>query len=228
MTSPAEAGHYGLLMKRSLRSWLWRVPLDQEVDEELALHVELRTRELVERGMDPKRCARDRAVADRRPRPAQTHLCGPWQKARTRDATTRWIEEFRDDVRLAMRQLVKAPGFALVATITLALGIGVNSAIFALVDATLLRPLPFHDPDRLVAVWERTDRTARGFASPLNMSDWNERTRIVRADRRIRSRHGRDGDDGSDGTAETVSRQWVRPGFFDVLGVKPVAGRMFV
>ena len=45
-------------MKRSLRSWLWRVPLDQEVDEELALHIELRTREIVERGLDPKR-ARD-------------------------------------------------------------------------------------------------------------------------------------------------------------------------
>ena len=58
---------------------------------------------------------------------------------------TRWIDELRDDVRFAVRQLWRAPAFTVVATITLALGIGANSAIFALVDATLLRPLPFPD-----------------------------------------------------------------------------------
>jgi putative ABC transport system permease protein len=140
---------------------------------------------------------------------------------------TRFIEEFRDDVRLALRQLMKAPGFTIVATITLALGIGVNSAIFALVDATLLRPLPFHEPDRLVAVWERTDRTVRGFASPINMQDWNERTRSFELISGFVPGMGAMVTSGSDGTAETVSRQWVMAGIFDVLGVKPVVGRMF-
>jgi putative ABC transport system permease protein len=72
---------------------------------------------------------------------------------------TRWIDEFRDDVRFAVRQLWRAPAFTVVATITLALGIGANSAIFALVDATLLRPLPFPTADRLVMAWEQS-RTA--------------------------------------------------------------------
>ena len=76
----------GPVMKRSLRSWLWRVPLDQEVDEELALHIELRTRELVERGLDPKTARDIVPVAHRRPRATQTHVCGPWQKERPRDA----------------------------------------------------------------------------------------------------------------------------------------------
>lgn len=213
-------------MKRSLRSWLWRVPLDQEVDEELALHIELRTRELVERGLDPKR-ARDIVLSRIGDLGQLKRTCMDLGRKREREMRlTRFIEEFRDDVRLAFRQLAKAPGFALVATITLALGIGVNSAIFALVDATLLRPLPFHEPDRLVAVWERTDRTARGFASPLNMLDWNERTRSFELIAGFVPGMGAMVMSEGTGAAETVSRQWVTAGIFDVLGVKPIVGRM--
>jgi putative ABC transport system permease protein len=214
-------------MKRSLRSWLWRVPLDQEVDEELAVHIDMRTRELVERGLDPK-TAHDIVLSRIGDLGQLKRTCVDLGRKREREMRlTRFIEEFRDDVRLAIRQLMKAPGFTLVATITLALGIGVNSAIFALVDATLLRPLPFHEPDRLVAVWERTDRTARGFASPINMTDWNQRTRSFELISGFVPGMGAMVTSGSDGTAETVSRQWVMAGIFDVLGVKPVAGRLF-
>jgi len=214
-------------VKRSLRSWLWRVPLDQEVDEELTLHIELRTRELVERGLDP-RTARDIVLSRIGDLGQLKRTCIDLGRKREREMRiTRFIEEFRDDVRLALRQLMKAPGFTIVATITLALGIGVNSAIFALVDATLLRPLPFHEPDRLVAVWERTDRRERGFASPLNMQDWNERTRSFELISGFVPGMGAMVTSGSDGKAETVSRQWVMAGIFDVLGVKPVAGRLF-
>jgi len=214
-------------MKRSLRSWLWRIPLDQEVDEELALHVELRTRELVERGLEPK-IARDTVLSRIGDLGQLKRTCVDLGRKREREMRlTRFIEEFRDDVRVAVRQLAKAPGFTIVATITLALGIGVNSAIFALVDATLLRPLPFHEPDRLVAVWERTDRTAHGFASPLNMQDWNQRTRSFELISGFVPGMGAMVMSGSAGTAETVSRQWVMAGIFDVLGVKPLVGRTF-
>ena len=90
---------------------------------------------------------------------------------------TRWFEELRDDLKYACRQLKHSPAFTLVATLTLALGIGANSAIFALVDATLLRPLPFGEPDRLITIWEQGAKTARGYVSPLNMLDWNARSR---------------------------------------------------
>jgi putative ABC transport system permease protein len=214
-------------MTRSLRSWLWRVPLDQEVDEELGLHIELRMRELVERGLDPK-TAREIVLSRIGDLGQLKRTCVDLGRKREREMRlTRFIEEFRDDVRLAIRQLMKAPGFATVATITLALGIGVNSAIFALVDATLLRPLPFHEPDRLVAVWEKTDRTTRGLASPLNMQDWNERTRSFELISGFVPGMGGMVMSGSDGKAETVSRQWVQAGIFDVLGVKPIVGRMF-
>src|SRR5687768_18521507 len=87
------------------------------------------------------------------------------------------IDELRQDMSFAWRQLRKAPAFTSIAAATLALGIGANSAIFALVDATLLRPLPFPQPGRLVMVWERTPSSSRASVSPLNLIDWNERTR---------------------------------------------------
>ncbi len=71
---------------------------------------------------------------------------------------TLWLEELRDDIKFAFRQLRAAPAFTLVATLTLALGIGANSAIFALVDATLLRPLPYGDAGQLVTIWETVER----------------------------------------------------------------------
>ena len=214
-------------MKRSLRSWLWHVPLDQEVDEELGLHIELRTRELIERGLDPK-TARDIVLSRIGDLGQLKRTCVDLGKKREREMRfTRFIEELGEDVRFAIRQMVKARGFTMVATITLALGIGVNSAIFALVDATLLRPLPFYEPDRLVAMWERTDRDAHGFASPLNMQDWNTRTRSFELISGFVPGMGGMVMNGKDGTAETVSRQWVMASIFDVLGVKPIAGRLF-
>ncbi len=138
-----------------------------------------------------------------------------------------WLEEFRHDLTFAFRQLKNAPAFTLVATLTLALGIGANSAIFALVDATLLRPLPYGNPDRLVSIWERSEKTARGYVSPLNMLDWNTRSRTFEKIAGFTPSVGGMVMAGADGNAETVSRQWVTAGIFDVLGVKAMAGRTF-
>src|SRR5688572_25130614 len=119
-------------MKRSLRSWLWRVPIDQEIDEEIALHIEMRTRELVERGMDPK-AAREIVLARIGDLGQLKRTCVDLGRKREREMRiTRWIEELTDDVRFALRQLRRSAGFTLVSAITLALGIGANSAMFAL------------------------------------------------------------------------------------------------
>jgi putative ABC transport system permease protein len=141
---------------------------------------------------------------------------------------TRWIDELRDDVRFAVRQLWRAPAFAAVAAITLALGIGANSAIFALVDATLLRPLPFPDAGQLVMAWEQSRSAGYSRVSPPNMIDWNERSRSFAGFAGFRPNVGGMVMNGADGKAETVSRQWVTSGFFSVLGITPVAGRTFV
>ena len=139
---------------------------------------------------------------------------------------TLWLEELRDDLKFAVRQLKSSPAFTLVATLTLALGIGANSAIFALVDATLLRPLPFGDPDRLVSISENSATTARSYVSPLNMLDWNARSRTFEKIAGFTPSVGQMVMAGADGNAETVSRQWVTAGIFDVLGV--ILFRLFV
>ena len=139
----------------------------------------------------------------------------------------RWLDEFRDDLKYAVRQLKSSPAFTLVATLTLALGIGANSAIFALVDATLLRPLPFREPDRLVAIWEKSPTTAQGYVSPLNMLDWSARSSTFEKIAGFTPAVGGMVMAGADGNAETVSRQWVTAGIFDVLGVAAIAGRTF-
>src|SRR3954451_19194933 len=89
---------------------------------------------------------------------------------------TPWLDELRSDVKFGFRQLRASPAFAVIATLTLALGIGANSAIFALVDATLLRPLPYREPDRLVSIWDRSTAIPRDYVSPPNMIDWNTRS----------------------------------------------------
>lgn len=214
-------------MKRSLRSILWRVPAEQEVDDELALHLELRARELMERGMDERAA---RAEARRRMGDVEgvrrELLDLSRRRERAMNLSQAW-DEFRTDVRFALRQMRAAPLFAVVAITTLALGIGANGAIFALVDAALLRPLPFADPERLVAIRETTAAGAEGSASPLNLADWNARSRAFE---QIAGYVGGVGGmvmAGRDGNAETVSRQWTTAGIFDVLGVKAIAGRTF-
>jgi len=214
-------------MKRSLRSWLWRVPVDREIDEELALHVEMRTREGIARGLDP---AAARAEAIRRLGDVTALKKTMAGLARKRDREMNLalrIDEFRADLKFAVRQLLHAPAFTLVATLTLALGIGANSAIFALVDATLLRPLPYRQPDRLVAIWETSPKTKHSYVSPLNMLDWNTRGRTFEKIAGFTPNVGGMVMAGVDGNAETVSRQWVTSGIFDVLGVTPIVGRTF-
>jgi len=214
-------------MSRSLRSWLWRVPVDQEVDDELAFHLEMRTRELIAAGLDPDE-ARRQAAARLGDLAALRRTCVDLGRRRDREfRVMQWLAEFRHDVLFALRQMRAAPAFTLVAAFTLALGIGANSAIFALVDATLLRPLPFRDPASVVVLAERTPSGAPSRVSPLNLADWTDGSAALVQSAGYMPGTGGMVMRGVDGAAETVARQWVSSGFFEVLGVPPLVGRLF-
>jgi putative ABC transport system permease protein len=138
------------------------------------------------------------------------------------------MDDLQSDVKFALRQMKSSPGFTLIAALTLALGIGANSAIFALVDATLLRPLPFPEPERLVMLSERSERAPRSRVSPLNLLDWNDRNRTFELMAGFVPGVGGMVMSGAEGIPETVPRQWVTAGIFEVLGVRAIIGRTFL
>jgi putative ABC transport system permease protein len=197
------------------------------VDEELAFHVEMRTRELIERGIDPT-VAREMVLARVGDLGHLRRTCIDLGTKREREMRiTQWLEELRDDVTGAFRQMRAAPGFTAVATLTLALGIGANSAIFALADAAFLRPLPFATPqERLAMIWERLPTGVLAMATPLDHRDWAEQNRTFDAMAGFVASGATM--PGPDGTPELYSIQRVGVLFFDLLGITPIAGRTFV
>ena len=104
-------------MRRSLRSWLWRIPLDREFDEEIELHIDMRTHELMDQGVDPA-TARELAMKKMGNLEAFKRTCVDLGRKRDREMSmVLWLEELRDDVLFAFRQLVAAPAFTLVAVV---------------------------------------------------------------------------------------------------------------
>ena len=204
----------------------------REIVDELSQHLDDHWRELVDGGAPPDEATRLTRLELDQSRALATHLA-PLRQAHVTPTVPLGgsgghpLADLWRDLRYAVRVLGKEPGFTLAAALTLALGIGANSAIFALVDATLLRPLPFPHPDRLVAVWEQTRQTPKARVSPLNMLDWQARSQRVEAIGGYVPNIGGMVLGGGVGPPETVSRQWVTYGLFDALGVTPIVGRTF-
>ena len=199
---------------------LWRRRQDAELDEELASHLRMAIADRIARGESPE-------AASRAARLEMGNL--PLVKEVTRDMwgwTT--VEQILQDIRYACRTLRKSPGFSLVAIITLALGVGANTAMFSVINAVLLRPLPFPHPERLVAVTETDLRSATSIRSTSvswpNFFDWRSRAHGVESLSAYRD---------ADFTLTSGTRSLhidgavVSSEFFSTLGVQPVLGRGF-
>ncbi len=137
------------------------------------------------------------------------------------------MSELLQDLRYGARRLARSPGFTAVAALTLALGIGANTAIFSVVDAVLLRPLPYGDPERLVLVWDRMERSAieRAPVSAPDLADFREQTRRFAGF--AATNNVNEVALTGDGDPEQIQVAGVTANFFDVLGVAPRLGRGF-
>jgi predicted permease len=137
------------------------------------------------------------------------------------------LESLIGDIRYALRMLRKNPGFTSVAVLTLALGIGANTAIFSVINAVLLTPLPLPDPDRLVQIWEKNPRIGldQGVVSPYNFLDWQRQSRDFEAMAALQHEHF----SLTGGTLPVgLSGRLVSADFFRVLGAHPILGRDFL
>ena len=135
------------------------------------------------------------------------------------------METLRQDLRFALRNLRRQPGFALTALLTLALGIGATTAIFSVVHAVILRPLPYPDSDRIVAVQNHfTNTGGRGQVAAPDFHDWREQSRSFSA---LAYYVGGETSVNVAGNADYGTAIRVTPGFFDVLGIAPQLGRLW-
>src|SRR5215213_7544657 len=130
------------------------------------------------------------------------------------------------DLRFGLRTLAKRPGFALVAVLTLALGIGANTAIFSVVNAVLLKPLPFRDAERLVTVYETTQSVPRDYVSVPNLEDYRAGSRSFEGFATFVPQSVNLTGAGTE--PERVVGAFVTSSFFPVVGVEPARGRAFL
>ena len=220
----------------SLRARLAGLRLDParevEIIEELSAHLDQRYQDLLAEGLAPAAAAElvgrellDAGTLTEYLRPLrQANVPTPIAPGAPR---TRRLADIGLDLRLAGRMLRKQAGLTAAAVLTLALGIGATGAIFSLVDTVLLRELPFPEPARLVSISESTDASPAGRVSPLNLVDWQRRSRSFTEIGGYVPSVGAMVMSGPGG-AENVPRQWVTQGVFRALGVQPLAGRTFL
>lgn len=189
----------------------------QDIDEELQMHIRMRTQENIERGMSPEDARRD---AEQR--------FGNRGRIKDMGWDVRgggWLETLWQDLRYGARMLYKHPGFSLMAVLTLALGIGANTAIFSIVNGVLLRPLPYPEPDQLDTVFQQNSAMNRfgisvadfqgiekGYAKIGSVAAFSPRAVTLTGGER----------------PEQIKATFATSAYFKTLGVSPARGRTFV
>jgi putative ABC transport system permease protein len=202
--------------QRWFRALFRKQELDAQMEAEMRSHIELQTQENIEAGMTREE-ARRRAWLSFGPVESIKETCRD-------ERGVRWMENLGQDIRYGTRTLRKNPGFTTVAVLTLALGIGVNTAIFSLVNAVLLRPLPYPQPGQLVqlrADWSGSPSTVIGSAAFIEARAQSQSLT------RIAAYSGGEMTLTGAASAERVLTGAVTADFFPLLGVQPAVGRNF-
>ena len=214
-------------MRRRLFRLPWRTrrQIGEDVDEELRFHLDMRVAELRRLGMsaDAARAEALRQFGDLED--ARHYITAVDRETEAAHRRSEYMSDLRHDLVYAFRKLRAAPGFTLTVVLTLALGIGANTAIFSVVNGVLLRPLPFADPDRVV----RVDFIYNGSldaGSPPELKDFRTRSRTMQSLAMYAGRSMnlvRDGADPELLVGVQVSANW-----FNILKITPELGRSFV
>lgn len=202
-----------------LRLLMGRTRMESEMDTELRFHLRARVEDLVRNGAAPEEAKRR----------AQIEFGGLERaKEECRDARgANFLDGLAQDLRYGVRMLWNMPAFTAIAVVTLALGIGANTAIFSLVNTVLLRPLPYKDADRLITVWSnnRTRGLDTDLVSPLDFADWHSQSHsfksIAASTDTMYTLTGQ-------GEPTLIVAYAFAPDYFHVLGVAPVLGRTFL
>jgi putative ABC transport system permease protein len=200
-----------------MRNIFGKRPNDQELDTEVRGYVDLLAEEKIRQGISPEEARRS----------AQIELGGVEQvKEQVREVRAgAWLDSLFQDLRYGARMLRKNPGFTAVAVLTLALGIGANTAIFSVVNAVLLRPLPYANPQQLIVLRETTQSVGPHSPSYPDFLDWRKQSRTFGQMAAINNREF-----NLSGVAqpENISGYAVSANCLSMLGVRPVLGRDFL
>jgi predicted permease len=209
-------------------TWLSKRQVSDDVDAELAFHLARRVEELEARGLSPDDARRE--AASRFGNLEYTRqYCRDEDVRRERETRhTTMIDELRQDLVYALRSLRSTPGFALVALLTLALGIGANTAIFSVVRGVLLSPLPFPDADRVITVWQsnQSENDLKSRVSEPDFLEWKAGTkRFSSIAGYWYAPGGSTADLTGNGAPEQLDGAYITPGFFETLGATAAMGR---
>jgi len=205
---------------------LWQRPdREKELDRELESHLDLEAEEQLESGLSPReaRYAAQRAFGNTTLVREDLHAI--WQ--------TNWLERLASHIKYAARSLRKNPGFTVVAILTLALGIGPNTAIFSAIDALMLRPLPFSSPDQLVRIYSTKNGTrigglaSAGGPSPVDVRDFAQLNHSFQKMVTYDTWRKNVSFGSSGGEPEQMRVGLVPAAYFEVLDVHPIIGRLF-
>jgi putative ABC transport system permease protein len=206
-------------LRLRLRALFRKAQMERELEEELRFHLEKEVEQNMARGMN----AEEAGLAALRTFGGVERV-----KEESRDSRgVRFLEELWQDLRYGARLLAKNPGFAAVAVLTLGLGIGANTAIFSVVNAVLLRPLPFESPDQLVMIWQSNPQRGilQDLVSPPNLHDWQQQSHTFR---QIAAFNPRGFGLTGTGEPEHLPGTFVSVELFPMLGANPLLGRNFL
>ncbi|MEA2599245.1 MAG: hypothetical protein QOF89_237 [Acidobacteriota bacterium] len=211
-----------LSWRRSFRLHLRKGTVEQDVNDEIAFHIDQATRELMADGMDPQ-AAREEAGRRFGDVEGIRRTCREIGHQRQRGRRrTEIVSELGQDALFAVRQLARTPGFTLIAVLTLALGIGATTAIFSLLHAVVLRPLPFDHPERIVHLW-MVDRGQDRSMSAGNFLAYRDG---VRSFEHLSALRNASFNLTGDGNPERIVGARVSAGYFETFNARPLLGRV--